>query len=181
MAPTKFSYAPLLHSSSFRLLRLKGRRRLFSNVDDAIEVEIFETSLDGHPTYEAISYTWDQQPIGQPLSCNGQTLQVTANAVTVLKALRLTGSDRMVWLDAICIDQSSVADKNCQVPKMGRIYRQAQRALIWLGGATYETNAAFDYLRDIAQITQLTLPEPQKKGRIRSRKSQFDGKRCPIF
>jgi hypothetical protein len=38
-----------------------------------------------------------------------------------------------MWTDAICIDQTSVVDKNQQVPLMGDIYRKAHEVVIWLG------------------------------------------------
>lgn len=37
------------------------------------------------------------------------------------------------WIDAICIDQFNVAERNHQVRRMGSIYSQAESVLIWLG------------------------------------------------
>ncbi|KAK5091835.1 hypothetical protein LTR70_006365 [Exophiala xenobiotica] len=37
------------------------------------------------------------------------------------------------WVDAICIDQLNIAERNHQVRQMGSIYRQADRVLVWLG------------------------------------------------
>jgi hypothetical protein len=39
----------------------------------------------------------------------------------------------MMWIDAICIDQSDLQEKNQQVHMMGRIYQEASCTDIWLG------------------------------------------------
>ncbi|RYP63766.1 hypothetical protein DL771_009127 [Monosporascus sp. 5C6A] len=39
----------------------------------------------------------------------------------------------VMWIDAICINQSNVAERNAQVAQMSRIYRQARRVVVWLG------------------------------------------------
>ncbi|KAK4104289.1 hypothetical protein N658DRAFT_249603 [Parathielavia hyrcaniae] len=49
-----------------------------------------------------------------------------------------------LWVDAICIDQDSVEEKNHQIPLMGDIYRNAKETLMCLGEGTEET-------RDIPQ------------------------------
>lgn len=39
----------------------------------------------------------------------------------------------LLWVDAICIDQRRVMERNHQVPLMRDIYSQATRVLVWLG------------------------------------------------
>lgn len=38
-----------------------------------------------------------------------------------------------LWIDAICLDQSSTAERNHQVQQMWKIYARARRTIIWLG------------------------------------------------
>ncbi|KAK4098470.1 hypothetical protein N658DRAFT_476979 [Parathielavia hyrcaniae] len=38
-----------------------------------------------------------------------------------------------LWIDAICIDQGSPAEKAAQIPLMGEVYSRAGRVLAWLG------------------------------------------------
>lgn len=38
-----------------------------------------------------------------------------------------------IWVDAICIDQGSSAEKNHQVGQMGKIYSNASKVIMWLG------------------------------------------------
>ncbi|KAF1830283.1 hypothetical protein BDW02DRAFT_507917, partial [Decorospora gaudefroyi] len=37
------------------------------------------------------------------------------------------------WVDALCIDQSSILERNHQVAQMGKIFAGAQRVHVWLG------------------------------------------------
>ncbi|KAG7284320.1 hypothetical protein NEMBOFW57_010692 [Staphylotrichum longicolle] len=43
------------------------------------------------------------------------------------------GEQVMLWIDALCINQVDVAEKNTQVPRMGQIYRQAKGAVGYIG------------------------------------------------
>lgn len=51
-----------------------------------------------------------------------------------MKELRLKpGKSRYLWIDAICINQDDIAEKNSQVAMMAEIYKKATRVNIWLG------------------------------------------------
>lgn len=39
----------------------------------------------------------------------------------------------MFWIDALCIDQENLAERNHQVTQMGKIYASAYRVVSWLG------------------------------------------------
>lgn len=39
----------------------------------------------------------------------------------------------LLWIDAICIDQGNVTEKNHQVQRMGVIYAGVKMVMIWLG------------------------------------------------
>lgn len=63
--------------------------------------------------------------------CNGRTLSITESLYNALR--RLHDEHTVLWIDAICIDQSNDAEKNQQVPLMKNIYEAASLVLIWLG------------------------------------------------
>jgi hypothetical protein len=42
---------------------------------------------------------------------------------------------RVLWLDAICINQEDNAEKSIQVPLMRQIYQQASQVCVYLGEA----------------------------------------------
>jgi hypothetical protein len=47
--------------------------------------------------------------------------------------LRLEDRKRLIWADAVCINQADDEEKSWQVRMMGDVYRNADRVLIWLG------------------------------------------------
>ncbi|KUJ07029.1 uncharacterized protein LY89DRAFT_558296, partial [Mollisia scopiformis] len=51
-----------------------------------------------------------------------------------LQHLRLKSVVRVLWIDALCINQSSVEERNNQVCIiMARVYKQAVCVVAWLG------------------------------------------------
>lgn len=130
-----FEYMPLAKSHHIRLIIL--RPALFDA--QPIVCSLKEASLndyghdDGVLPYEALSYTWGTKYGTTPIICDGRTLLVTPNCESALRNMRLKLKDRVLWIDAICIDQQSVQEKNEQVPLMGKIYFSATRVIIWLG------------------------------------------------
>jgi hypothetical protein len=50
----------------------------------------------------------------------------------MLLALRGAGTQRLLWIDAICINQSDMNKKSWQVAMMARIYRNAKQVIAYL-------------------------------------------------
>ncbi|KAK8172604.1 heterokaryon incompatibility protein-domain-containing protein [Phyllosticta citrichinensis] len=88
-------------------------------------------SIDDHPKYVALSYTWGSLETPFRIPVDGSYLNITANLHAVLGVLaklpQLQG--RPLWIDAICINQRNEDVKNCQVPLMGKIYSEANEVL----------------------------------------------------
>ncbi|KAL8281671.1 hypothetical protein RB600_005212 [Gaeumannomyces tritici] len=139
----RYIHRPIdLSKKAIRLLRLCGADR-----EDAINCELFQSFLeedqDVHVEYEALSYTWsdtadEDHRLGeasQPkcISIEGLPFQVTNNLYLALKHLRLRDSDRILWVDAVCIDQDKDEEKNHQVGQMNIVYSSAENVIIWLG------------------------------------------------
>lgn len=154
MASTPYHYKPLTSESSFRLLRLKKVQPDLAGLFDMINVHLFDASLENPPKFEAISYAWSQQGLDSTILCNDQPLHVASNVVSILRSLRHGDSPGILWIDSICIDQSSTQEKNLQVPKMRSIYHQAEKVWIWLGEGSYETDVTFNFLAEVAAIIQ---------------------------
>jgi hypothetical protein len=95
------------------------------------------------PRYRAVSYQWGKEKfryhiqVGSPASVQHEQeygrLRVKRNLLNLLQNIREPGSDCWLWIDAVCIDQSSVEERNSQVRLIGEIYRKADRVLVWLG------------------------------------------------
>ena len=58
------------------------------------------------------------------------TLSITENLYLALQYLRLRDTDRILWVDAICIDQSNKKEQRHQVQQMGNTYSQADRVIL---------------------------------------------------
>lgn len=108
------------------------------------------------PKYEALSYAWgDAQDGERTIFVDGRPFVVRLNLWLFLKQLRKHRSVRVVWADALCIDQTNIQERNHQVKLMGDIYRHAERTLIWLGPSDQHTDQLF---KAIPMIDQLLRP-----------------------
>ncbi|KAI7687429.1 hypothetical protein KC353_g20281, partial [Hortaea werneckii] len=100
------------------------------------------------PHYEAISYAWGERTGVAPVIINDQHRQHPASAIRVLQRFApAEGSEpRRLWIDAICINQRDVAERNQQVAMMSDVYRNSSQTLVWLGEADVNTAAAFEQI-----------------------------------
>ena len=64
---------------------------------------------------------------------------------------------RVLWADAICINQQDVHERNSQVLMMRHIYEGAEQKLMWLGEDTGNAQQAFEVLQDLEPY--LSQPE----------------------
>ena len=143
-----YEYKPInLEGPAFRLLRL------LKGTGPDIKCELFEAwlSIEDLIPYEAVSYTWGSMELSASVDVDGQTLHITENLYLALNYLRLGGADRILWVDAICIDQGNHQERGHQVQQMGSVYSQADRVVIWLGPATDDTNVLLDSLKRLEQ------------------------------
>jgi hypothetical protein len=92
-----------LDGPAFRLLRLRRGKEL------DVECELFQASLDSDDpiSYEALSYTWGGTEMSAAVRIDGRMLAVTENLYLALQYLRSQETDRILWVDAICIDQGN--------------------------------------------------------------------------
>jgi len=145
MASRNYQYEHInLDRPSIRLVKLfKG---YFS---EEIRCEIILASLDemeGVP-YEAVSYTWGNTRFTSTILVDGYFgLNVTTNLELALRYLRHPSSDRILWIDAISIDQTNIKERGHQVLHMGEIYKFAEQVLIWLGEDSDSSGALMDCL-----------------------------------
>lgn len=128
MAP--YVYKALdLSKQAIRLIRL---RRNFS-LHGQVHIELIQTTA-GEVPFEALSYTWGSLDKPFNVIVDGICeLAVTHNAHVALQHLRLPFEDRLLWIDAICINQENLQERGHQVGQMKLIYECAERVLIWLG------------------------------------------------
>lgn len=93
------------------------------------------TCLSAHPKYCALSYEWGQARDRKAITLNGQQVDIRDNLWRCLSRLRRQthDDDIVLWVDAICINQDDVVERNQQVQIMAQIYESATSVWIWLG------------------------------------------------
>ncbi|KAI1420870.1 HET-domain-containing protein [Xylaria sp. FL1777] len=148
-----YNYEPLYDSRNIRVLDL-----LPSSFDDPVihcRMRHITLGSSGSKTepFDAISYTWGNYNPRRGIHCNERNdqLQVSHNCYNVLRYLRCKDKPRTVWIDAICINQSDIAEKTCQVKIMGEIYATASTTFVFLGEPTQTSQTLFQHLDQIHQ------------------------------
>jgi hypothetical protein len=140
--------------------------RLLPNKDKAapLQCELCNYSLQklGPQThlYEALSYVWGNQDKTRPIHVDGVTFPVTVNLYAALSRLRDYSFERIIWVDAVCINQENLEERKQQVQLMAKIYSKAHRVIVWLGKGAVDTEGA---LEDICLAANEELTERSKK------------------
>jgi hypothetical protein len=147
----EFEYDDLSHPDALRLLRLRPAKEDYMDIDCEIE----HVKLEDKRTYEAVSWYWGKGNMDQVLRVhkgdNVFAFYVSENLKTALRALRKTDTVRFLWIDAICINQKKMEERNEQVPKMDRIYGKSVSVCIWLGQQADNSEVAMDFIKVIVQ------------------------------
>ncbi|KAH8719338.1 heterokaryon incompatibility protein-domain-containing protein [Phaeosphaeriaceae sp. PMI808] len=114
--------------------------------------------------YNALSYTWGEPLMDSVILINGQSLAITSNLMTALKAHRKAHwSTNWWWIDQISINQSDIDERSQQVGLMREIYKKAGGVIVWLG------NDGSDSKRAIATIKKVSQPPPVRAPGERAR------------
>ena len=124
-------YTPLRDPSlQLRLLEVCNET---SELDDLIKCKLTTWDVEVAPPYHAISYTWGPEEPTETILLDQGVAAVRKNCADVLRQLIYFKSCRYYWLDAICIDQANVMEKNAQVAMMGSIFSKAEHVLACIG------------------------------------------------
>jgi hypothetical protein len=120
----------------------------------------------GGSMFKALSYTWGDPHNTCSIRIDGHDFPVTANLEAALRHVRnLYKNDirsrlsaAMIatsswWIDAICINQDDVLERNQQVALMTRIYRRAMGVQVWLGAAGDNSDLAMDVIDQYRNAT----------------------------
>lgn len=84
-------------------------------------------------TYEPLSYCWGDQTAQIPILVNDARINIGTNLHAALARLRSSKTSRTLWVDALCINQSDIQEKNVQVQLMRNVYENGSQTLVWLG------------------------------------------------
>lgn len=87
-----------------------------------IECTLGSVCLQENPTYTALSYAWGDPTVTASVAVNGVECQVTTNLEAALRHIRDDVDHIVLWVDAICINQNNMLERNHQVQLMRQIY-----------------------------------------------------------
>lgn len=137
-------------SREIRLLNI-----LPGNFEDKIQFSIIHEKIgSARGSFTALSYTW-----GNPLPAHllihhptGSRLPVTGNCEKALRRLRHPGKSMLVWVDAVCINQPDLEERQAQVSMMGEIYRQAGAVAVYLGEEAENSDLAMEFFASMSRL-----------------------------
>ena len=99
--------------------------------EDTIRCELSVEPLE--TKFEALSYVWGDAKDKQAIEVEEQTMMVIKNLEQALRHVLHLHEVRQLWVDAVCINQQDLDERNHQVWTMDEIYRGAERVVVWLG------------------------------------------------
>jgi hypothetical protein len=113
--------------------------------------------------YEALSYTWGDAGISE--FCQIKDDQdndmgmwgLRPSLASALRYLRCSNQERVFLIDAMCINQEDIEERNEQVKRMTNIYKLAQRVIAWLGEESTNSKNALTALQHVGWQLESTM------------------------
>jgi hypothetical protein len=129
-----------------RVVRLKpGGKRA------DVECELVTGTLQ-YMEFDALSYVWGVTLMPYKIWVNGQPFYVTHYLYEALGELRLPDRERLLWIDAMCINQHDNAEKGKQVQMMRDIYARATQTVVWLGNGSNAAEPTMNFIRQFSAV-----------------------------
>lgn len=154
-----YEYLPLGSNEIRRLVLFPGE------FEDPLEARVVHDVFEPPqtvPQYEALSYVWGSQETPETLTVFGDTvcdgspdrsslrevgsIPLGRNLASALRHLRRKAETRVIWCDAVCINQRDVGERSVQVQRMKDIYPVSERVVAWLGPGSEETRRAMQII-----------------------------------
>jgi hypothetical protein len=110
---------------------------------------------DSDLPYDALSYYWGSPENPESVLCNGESIAVTRNLYSYLNQCRSNiAPDKIhwIWIDAICINQSSLDERASQVQIMQNIYKSAREVHVYLGDEPDDVGLLFDLMHRLEKL-----------------------------
>jgi hypothetical protein len=147
----QYLYRPFESKNSILLFQLKpGSRK------DPIEGRLICVSFDSKPKYEALSYACGSSAMHHHILTDEGRIPMTASVRSALTRLRLQGKVRVLWIDALCINQEDNDEKSGQILLMPKIYSLASLVLVHLGQQSDRSDLALKLIEKIAKTSFYT-------------------------
>jgi hypothetical protein len=126
----EFAYRPLGDHEIRLVVLLPGSFSL------QIECNLLHHKFDETLQYDALSYTWGDPTITDVILLDGHEFRITRGLECALRYIRLPQDRRVLWIDAICINQRDHSERSHQVQMMFDIYQNSEAVRSWIGCET---------------------------------------------
>ncbi|KAF7528204.1 hypothetical protein G7054_g10234 [Neopestalotiopsis clavispora] len=159
VANSKF-YTQKLQDASHSMIRVLAVEP--GQYDDPLHGSFCYERLDDPALdFDALSYCWGTQEQRDSIGMsNGHAVEslpstafsISRNVALAIRGLRHKNDVLKIWIDAICINQDDLTEREHQVSLMGSIYSLAGTVHIWLGEGGCGCGAALRVIRDIYNL-----------------------------
>jgi hypothetical protein len=124
-----------------------------------------------HEAYHALSYTWGDPVFPETLEvlpsdgikghgADGRhadslgIINITRNLHSALQNLRRSDKALVLWVDAVCINQADVRERNEQVRNIPKTYTEASSVIVWLGtdSPVLDGHLCLGFFRRLAEL-----------------------------
>ncbi|KAI0886373.1 HET-domain-containing protein [Annulohypoxylon maeteangense] len=158
-----------LPPGSTRFLRYKGVQQSPNSPEQLLVFE-FETHeiSSVKSQYSALSYTWGhpiindfKDDMSHAVICDGRRMPIGLNLNDALQHIYVESdiSPTLLWVDAICINQSDLAERASQVTLMTSIYSNTSNVVVWLGKDDDDAREAHAMLSEYTPALQAIMED----------------------
>jgi len=148
----KYLHSSLSHRGHIRLLKLLPSRNRGAVITCGLSEHNFDDENIKQPEFEAVSWSWGKHVWDSKIIIRKDnedfTFTVPETLASCLMALRHRHDTKYLWVDAICINQDLLQEKNHQIPMMPLIYGRAKCVNIWIGDSDSDSKLAIDFMQN---------------------------------
>lgn len=134
------------------------------SVDALIRVTLQTVSLRDEVLFDALSWAWGDASDLKSILLDNRIWWAPKNLVIALEHLQPEYSSRIIWIDALCINQSEttagLAERAHQIGLMRHVYTRADHVLVWMGVEREYTKDVLSFLSDVGRAAMLGNDEP---------------------
>ncbi|KAI8712468.1 HET-domain-containing protein [Fusarium sp. LHS14.1] len=130
--------------------------------DRRVSCSLTRANLNSGMRFNALSYVWGDASHRETILINGIEVQVTRNLESALRRLSVPGQygelqtvEVPLWVDAVCINQGDIEERNESVSKMADIYNRADKVVVWLGEGNRDLDFALTAVQDKSFIMRI--------------------------
>jgi hypothetical protein len=149
-------------TQQIRLLRLLPKSSEAATDTIACEIRLFDFAEA--PPFSALSWAWGNSfGIEENIRINNASFKVTNQSlIDALRHLRRyfthptspAAAPDWIWIDALCINQANILEKNNQVGLVVFIYERARNVISWLGSGDPAITSAFSFIAETVQAAR---------------------------